>query len=986
MTSRAAASWSLLLAVYTLVLVAVFLLPVPKAQAQSMDDCLMCHEDTDLTTEREGREISLFVDLERFEGSVHGDLECITCHLDLDGTDFPHEERLESVDCSMCHDDVAETYSGSVHGRARSGGNGRAPKCGNCHSAHEIVPIGDEPSSINCERCHGSIARTYANSIHGRLVAEGAELAPQCWDCHGSHDIIAHNEPNSRVEKFNIPFMCGSCHKEGTEVTRSYNIPQDSIVSHYSQSIHGEGLYQRGLTVTAVCTNCHTAHNVLPHTNAESSIHRDNVAGTCQQCHGRIEQVHLQVIRGELWEREPHKVPACVDCHSPHKARKVFYELGMADRDCLVCHERPDISTVRDGETVSLHVDTTALHDSDHRSVACAQCHTGASVSAERSCATITTRVDCSVCHAKQAEDYAISVHGTLADRGDLNAPTCLECHGTHDIRNHLDSKSPTYATAIPELCGKCHRAGEEVAARETIHQQNVVANYTMSIHGKGLLESGLVVTARCTDCHTAHRELPASDPRSSVYPDNIPQTCARCHAGIYEQFEKSIHSPEVSDTDKELPICADCHSSHTITRTDQEGFKLEIIGQCGRCHEDVMATYFDTFHGKVSRLGYTGAAKCYDCHGSHDVLPNYMPDSRLSRDHVVETCGQCHEGAHRRFAGYLTHATHHDRVKYPVLFYTFWFMTTLLVSTLVLASIHTILWLPRSFKTMKKHAKERKEPHGREFRRFKPLPRRLHIMVIVSFIGLAVTGMTLKFSYLSWAQWLSHVLGGFESTGYIHRVCAVITFAYFFIHIWDVFRQKRESGRSWFKFLTGPNSMLPRWKDWEDLKGTFKWFIGMGPRPAYGRWTYWEKFDYFAVFWGVAIIGSTGLILWFPEFFTHFLPGWFINVATIIHSDEALLAVGFIFTVHFFNTHFRPDKFPMDMVMFTGRIPLEEFKVDRPEEYDELVKSGKLEEHLVDPLPPYVVNGLKVFGATALVIGVLLIWLIIYAEIFGYR
>ena len=103
------------------------------------------------------------------------------------------------------------------------------------------------------------------------------------------------------------------------------------------------------------------------------------------------------------------------------------------------------------------------------------------------------------------------------------------------------------------------------------------------------------------------------------------------------------------------------------------------------------------------------------------------------------------------------------------------------------------------------------------------------------------------------------------------------------------------------------------------------------GRGRAYGRCTYWEKFDYFAVFWGMFIIGSTGLFLWFPEFFTIVLPGWFVNVATIIHSDEALLAVAFIFTIHFFNTHFRPDKFPMDPVIFTGRVPLEELKRDKP-------------------------------------------------------
>ena len=245
---------------------------------------------------------------------------------------------------------------------------------------------------------------------------------------------------------------------------------------------------------------------------------------------------------------------------------------------------------------------------------------------------------------------------------------------------------------------------------------------------------------------------------------------------------------------------------------------------------------------------------------------------------------------------------------------------------------------------------------------------------------------MTLKFSYLGWAQWLSEILGGFESAGYIHRICAVITFFYFFMHIIDVIRSKRKSGRSWWKFLRSENSMLPSMKDWKEFTGTLKWFVGAGPRPRYGRWTYWEKFDYFAVFWGVAVIGSTGLMLWFPEFFTRFLPGWIINVATIIHSDEALLAVAFIFTVHFFNSHFRPDKFPMDTVMFTGRVPLEELKRDRPREYEELIKTREIKKHLVPPMPPSIVKGMKIFGTIALIIGLSLIFLIIYAEIFGYR
>jgi hypothetical protein len=227
--------------------------------------------------------------------------------------------------------------------------------------------------------------------------------------------------------------------------------------------------------------------------------------------------------------------------------------------------------------------------------------------------------------------------------------------------------------------------------------EHEIIERYAESIHGKGLLRSGLVVTAMCTDCHTAHGELPSGNPASTVHPANIAATCGRCHHGIEEQFVKSIHSRKVSKTDKELPVCSECHTAHTIRRTDLEGFKLKIMDQCGRCHLDIAKTYFDTYHGKVSQLGYTKTAKCYDCHGAHDILPVSDPSSHLSRQNVVATCQKCHPGATRRFAGYLTHATHHDPEKYPWLFWTFWGMTALLVGTFVFSGLHTLMWLPRS-------------------------------------------------------------------------------------------------------------------------------------------------------------------------------------------------------------------------------------------------------------------------------------------------
>ena len=158
-----------------------------------------------------------------------------------------------------------------------------------------------------------------------------------------------------------------------------------------------------------------------------------------------------------------------------------------------------------------------------------------------------------------------------------------------------------------------------------------------------------------------------------------------------------TIASSAALNENDPLPVCSDCHTAHMITRTDAAGFRLEIMTKCGRCHAEIAKSYFDTYHGKVSQLGYGKTAKCHDCHGSHDILPPSDPASHLSRAHVVETCQKCHPSATRRFAGYLTHATHHDPKKYPVLYWTFWGMVSLLVGTFTVGGLHTLLWLPRA-------------------------------------------------------------------------------------------------------------------------------------------------------------------------------------------------------------------------------------------------------------------------------------------------
>lgn len=955
------------------------------AAAQSIDECLACHSDDSLTAVRDGHEVSAYVDGESFAASRHRDLACVDCHTDFTGQGDGHGDDAAPVDCSGCHDAEPAQLAKGVHG----GLGGRTPvACASCHQPHALKTATEALG--RCESCHASVVAQQHASLHGQAAARGDTLAPTCVTCHGSHTILPHGDPESRVNVMNVPLLCGQCHREGTAVSLFRDIPQESILENYVDSIHGAGLFEKGLTVTAVCTSCHSAHFILPHTDPRSTINAKNLAGTCMQCHAQIERVHRKVINGELWEKQPHLIPACIDCHQPHKIRKVFYAAGMANKDCLSCHSKPDLAMEREGKRVSLYVDEDAHAASAHAEKSCAQCHSEATPSHERPCDTIKSKVDCSVCHEAQVAQYQRSIHGQLSAKGDPDAPVCLDCHSYHETQKKTSPTSPTFARNVPTLCARCHRAGEKAAVRIHADVPDIVASYADSIHGRGLTQSGLVVTATCVNCHSSHGELPPDDPDSTVNRKNLPNTCGQCHHGIAETFATSIHATGEPKNGKQLPVCEDCHSSHSIRRHDVPGFRNQVLAQCGQCHEKETESFFETFHGKVSRLGTEGAAKCSDCHGSHGILPPTDPRSTLSRANVVATCGQCHEGSNRQFAGYLTHATHHDRDRYPWLYWSFILMTTLLVSTLVFALLHTFAWLVRLWLTRDqwRHIKAmaRTEGEAKLYRRFTRFQRTLHLMMLLSFFTLALTGMAIKFSYAGWAQLIARLFGGQPTMAVMHRFAAIVLLGVFATHVWGVLRQKRESGKSWKEMLTGPDTILFHPRDLRDVVGSIKWFFGIGPRPAYGRYTYWEKFDYFAVFWGVMVIGSTGFVLWFPELLTRILPGWSINVATIVHSDEALLAVGFIFTIHFFNTHFRPDKFPMDPVIFTGRMTVDELKHDKPAEYEDLVRRGELEKHLVAPFPKTVEKAFKTFGFIALGIGLTLIALILYAMLFAYR
>jgi cytochrome b subunit of formate dehydrogenase len=261
-------------------------------------------------------------------------------------------------------------------------------------------------------------------------------------------------------------------------------------------------------------------------------------------------------------------------------------------------------------------------------------------------------------------------------------------------------------------------------------------------------------------------------------------------------------------------------------------------------------------------------------------------------------------------------------------------------------------------------------EVTGKYIRRFTSPHVWVHTAVALSFTVLSITGFTIYFHDSSAAQFAAKMLGGIESMRYLHRASGIITFAYAFFHIGYLaylYFTKRDK-----TLLRGPESIIPKFKDVGDFFRNMRWFLFLGPVPKYDRWTYWEKMEYLVEWWGVPVIGISGLILWFPKLFTSFLPGWVLNASQVVHTYEAFLAAGYVFLFHFFIAHLRPECFPMDHVMFTGRMPLERFKHERPLEYERLLASGELENYLAEPPTKNLVRISGIFGTIMVVAGLL--------------
>ncbi len=215
-------------------------------------------------------------------------------------------------------------------------------------------------------------------------------------------------------------------------------------------------------------------------------------------------------------------------------------------------------------------------------------------------------------------------------------------------------------------------------------------------------------------------------------------------------------------------------------------------------------------------------------------------------------------------------------------------------------------------------------------FQRFHLLHRILHIVIIFNFTFLAITGFLLHFSGFGWARFIVSLMGGAGAAGWLHRFCAVFLYMGIVVHLFWLLYYKFVLKKN----LTGPDSILPAKKDIKDLFQNLRYAFNKGTPPLFDRFTYLQKYDYWAELLGMQSMGLTGLILWYPEFFAGIFPGFFINIAGYFHFYEAVLAVLYIGVVHMSDTHLVPDIFPMEKSIFTGKIDKTRFMEDHPEEW----------------------------------------------------
>jgi len=264
--------------------------------------------------------------------------------------------------------------------------------------------------------------------------------------------------------------------------------------------------------------------------------------------------------------------------------------------------------------------------------------------------------------------------------------------------------------------------------------------------------------------------------------------------------------------------------------------------------------------------------------------------------------------------------------------------------------------------------------------KRFSAVDRLFHVFLILTFITQTISGFSRLYVATSWGRRMTLIFGGYETSGEVHKWVGVIMIAGFVVH--TIVLLAKIDWKHLIKSLFGPDSIVPNLQDFKHLKEQILWFFGRGPAPRFDRWTYFEKFDYWAVYWGMPLLAVTGLMLMFPLAASKLVPGWFLNISQLLHRAEAILAVSYIFIVHFFVGHLRPSSFPMNEAMFAGSITMATAEEEKPGWVERLTREHRQIALNVPSPPAWYRVAYYLFGYAVLTTGIyLLINGIIYSR-----
>lgn len=559
----------------------------------------------------------------------------------------------------------------------------------------------------------------------------------------------------------------------------------------------------------------------------------------------------------------------------------VFAQDLLAQPDKNLAQERSETNQAclgcHDPETESAPaVHMAALDKSPHKDLDCTSCHTSYTPEYPHTDEMKAEKPDCASCHPDAADALMLSVHGKIENFPE-DAPTCISCHTTGTDAHAVVRPSEGTRKERVKLCSSCHNDVAKMERHEV--DTDAVPSYEASFHGKALLRFGREDTAICTDCHTGHSVLASSEPDSTTNRNNLTKTCgqAGCHVGATMNFANSGFS-HLHITVKNDPI---------LTATEWF-FKILTFGVLGLLLLGILFDMRVALFGKKPS-GVSPPVVVFVALGFATLIASIM------------------------FAVFAN----------PIGYYT----TIASVGFGVLAAGTHVF-------TKKKKAKVE---GVKRYQRFTVSQRIQHLLTIITFTLLVVTGMPIRYPNNDFLHAFYMAMGGMEVMQVVHRGAAIGLIAVWIYHTFELLWRWKKANFSFDSW-----TMWPRKRDISDLVGTVKYHLGKSPHPpSYDRFQFREKFDYFAVYWGMPIMVFSGLILWFPVFFGGFLPDIGIPLAYIAHTDESVLAFLTIVTWHFYNTHFKPSSFPMNPVFITGTLTEEEM---REEHGDELKRIQAME------------------------------------------